>query len=232
MSSRASVTLMLLLAAGVSAAPPFPACCAYGGSGAAVALGSGVLNAFAPPAGNGPPSGPGYAAPMAIGVSPTRQFSTILFAAASGPDDSHAGWIVTSNATNDVIFIFANVSESGPRCTAGVGPRGSYVTDYALCGGAGGSFPDHLRDFQLTAATRVGVFAQASGATTLSFADEQACAPLALLGSNAPFGTGAFSINIESGVAAEPPAAWSAPPSYCVWETPAEAALVESMRKA
>ena len=228
--SRASA-LLLLASTAASAAPPFPACCAYGGSGAAVALGAGVLNAFSPENG-GPPTGPGYAAPMAIGISPTRLFSTILFAAASGPDDSRAGWIVTSNATNDVIFLFSNVSESGPRCSAGVGPRGSFVTDYKLCGGAGGLFPQPLRDFQLTAATRVGVFAQASGATTLSFADETACAPLSLLGNNAPFGTGAFSINIESGVAAEPPASWSGPPAYCVWSTPADAALVESMRKA
>jgi hypothetical protein len=169
---------------------------------------------------------------MAIGVSPTRLFSTILFAAASGPDDSRAGWIVTSNSTNDVIFIFANISEAGPRCTAGVGPRGSFVTDYKLCGGAGGLFPQALRDYQLTPVTRVGVFAQASGATTLAFADEQACAPLSLLGSRAPFGTGAFSIDIESGVAAEPPATWSAPPAYCTWATPAEAQLAESMRKA
>ena len=73
-----------------SAATPFPACCAYGGSGGVVALGTGVLNAFSSPSGSAP-SGPGYYAPMAVGVSPTHLFTTILFAAASGPDDSRAG---------------------------------------------------------------------------------------------------------------------------------------------
>ena len=224
--------MLASLALAAASAAPFPACCAYAGAGGAVALGAGVLNAFSSPAGS-PPSGPSYSAPMAVGVSPTHLFTTILFAAESGPDDSRAGWIVTSNATNDVIFVFANISTSGPVCSAGVGPRGSFVPEYRLCAG-GALFPTALRDFQLTPATRVGVFAQASGATTLSVADELACAPLAMQGASSPFGTGAFSINFEGGVASEPPTTWSAPPAYCAghWSSPAEAELAESMRKA
>ena len=230
---RSALTGLLVLAAAAGAAP-FAPCCAYGGSGGAVALGTGVLNAFAPTGSSGsPPSGPGYAAPMAVGISPTRLFSTVLFAAASGPDDSAAGWIVTSNATADVIYVFANVSAAGPRCSAGVGPRGSYSADYRLCGG-GDTFPRLVRDFALTPAVRVGVFAQDNNATTISLADESACAPLSILGGQSPFGTGAWSAAFESGVAAEPPVTWSAPPAYCEghWETPGAGGIVESMRKA
>jgi len=227
--------LPLLAGLAASSAAPFPACCAYGGAGGAVALGVGVLNAFAPLApGNGPPSGPSYAAPMAIGVSPSRLFTSILFAAASGPDDAQAGWIITSNETNDVIFVFSNVSASGPRCSAGVGPRGSFVGNYRLCSGPGGLFPHALRDFRLTPATRVGLFTQDKNVSTVAFADERACTPVSIVGTDSPFGTGAFSVDFESGVAAEPPAAWSGPPSWCDghWATPGARDVVESLRKA
>ena len=196
----------------------FTSCCAYGGEGSAVALGAGVLDPFPPQSNGAPPSGPAYAAPMAVGVSTTRSFATILFAAASGPEDARAGWIITSNATHDVIFVFANVSAT-PTCTAGVGARGSMVGAYKLCGGAGGTFDTYVRDFLLTPATRVSVFEQASAGgavtSTVAFADADACAPVSLLGSSSPFGTGSYSINFESGVAAEPPASWSQPPSWC-----------------
>jgi hypothetical protein len=121
----------------LTARAAFSPCCAYNGEGAALLLGSGVLNAFPPASGSNEPTGPSYAAPMAIGVSPAKSFSTVLFAAASGPEDSRAGWIVTSNATNDVIFVWSNVSTSGPVCNAGVGARGSMVSEYALCAGSG-----------------------------------------------------------------------------------------------
>ena len=224
--------LPLAAAAAAAASSPFPNCCAYGGSGGVVALGAGVLNAFSPD-GSGAPAGPTYAAPMAIGVSPSRLFSTILFAAASGPDDAQAGWIVTSNSTNDVLFAFSNASAAGPLCSAGVGPRGSFVADYRLCSGEGTLFPNAARDYQLTPTTRVGVFAQANNATTLGFADERACAPVSLIGASSPLGTGAFMINFESGGAAEPPAAWSAPPAYCDghWTTPEAPRIAESLRK-
>jgi hypothetical protein len=219
--SMLALLALLPVAAAVAAPPAFPACCAYGGSGSAVLLGAGVLNAFSPPRGtSGPPAGPNYAAPMAVGVSAEHSFTTILFAAASGPEDAKAGWTVTSNATNDVIFVYSNVSATeGPTCSAGVAPRGAMVGTYALCGGAGGLFPQHVRDYQLTPATRVGVFQQTTAggevSSTLALADAEACAPVSLMGSYSPFGTGAFSIQFESGVAAEPPQTWSQPPSWC-----------------
>jgi hypothetical protein len=205
--------LIAVLAVLPTALAAFAPCCAFGGSGGAVLLGAGVLDAFSPaPGTNGPPTGPAYAAPMAVGVSPSRSFATILFAAASGPEDARAGWIVTSNATNDVIFIFSNVS-STPTCSAGVGPRGSMAAEYSLCAGSG-LFPDFLRDYRL-ASLSVGVFVQPNNSTTISVADADACVPVSLLGATSPFGTGAWSIGVESGVAAEPPATWSAPPSWC-----------------
>jgi hypothetical protein len=199
----------------------FAPCCAYGGSGGGVAFGSGVLNAFAPPP-NSPsnnPLGPSYSAPMALGISTSKSFSTILFAAASGPEDARAGWIVTSNATNDVIYVFANVSSTGPTCAAGVAPRGEMVSAYRFCGGRGGLFKNYVSDYLLTPATRVGVFNNAGPpsfpVTTMTFADEKACAPTTLIGAESPFGTGAFSIAFQSGVAEEPPSTWSQPPSWC-----------------
>ena len=223
----------LALAASAASSAPFPPCCAYGGSGAAVVLGAGVLNAFSPAAGDNAPAGPNAASSMAIGVSPSHLFTAILFAAASGPDDAQAGWIVTSNQTHDVLFTFTNASEAGPRCTAGVAPRGAFVADYRLCGGPGSLFPIAARDYLLTPTTRVGVFAQANEGTTLGFADESACAPVSLIGASSPLGTGAFSMNFESGVPAEPPLTGSAPPSYCKWSwmSPEAGDIAESLRK-
>ena len=210
-----------LAAAASAAPPPFPACCAYGGSGSVTAFGTGVLNAFAPAADDASraPTGPADAAPMAVGVSTSRSFSAVLFAAATGPEDARAGWIVSTNSTNDVLYVFANVSASGPTCSVGVTPRGAMMGAFAFCGGAGGAFATLARSFQLTPATAVGVFEKvdASGAATATaaFADAAACAPVSLTGASSPFGTGAFSVNFESGSAAEPPAAWAQPPSWC-----------------
>lgn len=201
------------IAAVAASAPSFPPCCAYGGSGSAVALGAGVLDAFPPNSHGGPPTGPAYAAPMAVGVSPTNLFSTVLFAAASSPEDSRAGWIVKSNATNDMIFAFTNVTGT-PICSSGVGPRGSYLKNYALCAGSG-IFDEFDRDFLLTPSTRIGVFSQSTAAgSTMSFAQET-CAPVALIGAESPLGAGAFAVNFESGFATEPPVSWSSPPSWC-----------------
>ena len=154
-------TSLSLLLAGLSTSAAFEPCCAYGGSGDAVLLGAGVLNAFAPPPGSTSPAGPSYAAPMAVGVSGAGRFkfSTVLFGARTGPEDAVAGWIVTSNATNDVIFVFSNASSTGPQCSAGVGPLGSMVPEYALCAGSG-LFPRAVSDYKL-AGLAVGVFAQA-----------------------------------------------------------------------
>lgn len=213
---------LLALAAANPAAPHFPPCCAYGGDGGAVALGVGTLNAFPPPR-NSPnnfPTGPAYAAPMAVGISPSKLFASILFAAASGPEDAAAGWIVTSNATNDVIYVFANVSAAGPSCAAGVAPRGAMVSTYRFCGGPGGLFSSFASSYMLTPSTRVGVF-QSGGSggspvtSSMAFADPAACAPTSLVGASSPFGTGAFSVSFQSGVASEPPASWSQPPSWC-----------------
>jgi hypothetical protein len=212
----------LVLASASLASAVFPTCCAYGGTGTAVALGTGVLNAFSPPP-DSPvhyPLGPSYAAPMALGMSTANSFSAVLFGAASGPEDARAGWINTSNRTNDVIFVFANVSSSGPLCVAGVAPRGDMVPSYRLCGGNGGLFNRFVSDYLLTPSTHVGVFNNAgaspySPVTSMSFADENACAPTALIGSESPFGTGSFSISFQSGGAHEPPASWSQPPSWC-----------------
>jgi hypothetical protein len=207
------VVLALVLPA-LAAAAPFPACCAYGGKGAAVVLGAGSLNAFPPAPGGVAPSGPVYAAPMAVGVSPSRSFSAILFGAETGPEDAAAGWIVTSNKTHDVIFVFANMTAGAPTCQAGVAPRGTMVGEYALCAGSG-LFPTFDHAFSL-ATLAVGAFTQTAKSTTMSFGgDATECAPVSLLGNYSPFGTGSWSINFESGEAVEPPASWSAPPSYC-----------------
>ena len=149
----------LILASGLALSAAFAPCCAYNGGGDAVLLGAGVLNAFPPAAGSRQPNGPSYAAPMAVGVSKAGSFATVLFAAASGPEDAVAGWILTSNATNDVIFTFTNAS-STPQCAAGVGPLGSMVRDYALCAGSG-LFPTDDHDYKL-AGLLVGVFSDAA----------------------------------------------------------------------
>jgi hypothetical protein len=231
-----------LLVVGLPLASAFAPCCAYNGDGSVVLLGAGVLNAFSPPRSSNVPLGPAYAAPMALGVSTAGSFATVLFAAQTGPEDAVAGWIVTSNATNDVIFTFTNITGT-PQCTGGVAPRGSMVPDYGMCAGSG-TFPKHSNDYKVAGLT-VGVFEQSQGTTSewrvpasslsvlhaprpfntdthpsfptraVSFADEKACVPLAMLGSTAPFGTGAYSVNVESGVGAAPPQSWSAPPSWC-----------------
>ena len=89
---------LALLTTTAAAADTFPPCCAFNGDGSVLALGSGVLNAFPPVSGSSVPTGPSYAAPMAIGVSALKSFTTVLFAAASGPEDAHAGWIVSESS--------------------------------------------------------------------------------------------------------------------------------------
>ncbi len=74
-----------------------------------------------------------------------------------------------------MIFVFANMTGT-PVCSAGVGPRGSMVGEYALCAGSG-LFPNYDHSYSL-AGLQMGVFAQGlQGATTLRFADPKACAP-------------------------------------------------------
>ena len=153
------IAAALLAAASLPLAAAFSPCCAYNGEGDAVLLGSGVLNAYAPASGSRAPAGPAYAAPMAVGVSGAHQFTTILFGARTGPEDAVAGWVVTSNATNDVVFAFSNVTGT-PQCAAGVGPRGTMVPQYALCGGSG-LFPQHDHDYAVVGLA-VGVFVQHS----------------------------------------------------------------------
>lgn len=208
-------SIAALIGASTTSSAPFPSCCAYGGTaGGVVALGAGVLNMFSPASGDKNPSGPSYASGMAIGVSPSNEFAAVLFGAKSGPDDCVAGWTVTSNATNDILYVFSNVDNT-PVCKSDVAPRGSFTPSYKFCAGADGMFPNFSRDYQLTPATRVGVFATLNNGTSVGFADETACALTNFIGVSSPFGTGAFSIEFESGVPAEPPASWAAPPSYC-----------------
>ena len=200
--------------AAASTGAPFPACCAYGGTGAVVALGAGVLNAFAPSSSDKNPSGPSYASSMAVGVSPTNEFATVLFGAESGPNDCAAGWTVTSNSTADTLFVFSNIDNT-PTCKSTTAPRGTFTASYKFCSTADGMFPNFSRDYSLTPSTRVGVFATPNNGTSVGFADETACALAGFIGVSSPFGTGAFSINFESGVSAEPPASWAAPPTFC-----------------
>lgn len=165
---------ILVLASGAALSSAFAPCCAYNGEGDAVLLGAGVLNAFPPVAGSKQPTGPSYAAPMAVGVSKAGNFAAVLFAAASGPEDAVAGWIITSNATNDVIFTFTNAS-STPACAAGVGPLGSMAWDYALCAGSG-LFPTHDHDYKL-AGLAVGVFSDANADSPSSSSASRAAVP-------------------------------------------------------
>ena len=166
------IAAALLAAASLPLAAAFGPCCAFNGQGDAVLLGTGVLNAFAPASGSREPTGPAYAAPMAVGVSGAHQFTTILFGARTGPEDAVAGWVVTSNATNDVIFMFSNVTGT-PQCAAGVGPKGSMVPEYGLCGGSG-LFPQHDHDYKV-AGLAVGVFVQQSQSGGASSACAEGC---------------------------------------------------------
>ena len=104
-------------------------------------------------------------------------------------------------------------------CVAGVSPRGQMMGEYRFCGGPSGVFNTYKSDYMLTPSTRIGVF-ESGGVnsypvTAMAFADEKACAPTSLTGSSSPFGTGAFSISFQSGVASEPPTTWSQHPSWC-----------------
>ena len=220
--------LRLLLASSLAPAlAAFAPCCAYGGEGSAVALGMGVFDAFPPPRGSpsgAAPTGAPYSGPLAIGISASGSFApfaTVLFAARSGPEDSVAGWIVTSNATNDVLYAWSNAAaDVPPTCVAGVGPRGAFISEYSMCAGSG-IFSRLDREYSLAPNVPMGVFAQASNASTLTFAGGAAgCTPTTLLGSSSPLGTGAYSIAFESGVPEAPPSTWSAPPSWCAgkWE--------------
>lgn len=229
--ARALVSALAVTAAAAAsggapaaAAPPSPApCCAYGGTGAAIALGVG---SFAFP---GAKAGAPTLTTLAIGTSGSAvaaggvPFVAVVLGAKTGPEDAVAGWSVSQpNASGQLIRAYARDGGDGtPVCIQSFAPASTpAVPGFDLCGGAGGAgnaplFPEPARAYAL-AGVNAGVFFQPPSGATLSLLTGAAtCDVLGLAVPSSPFGTGAWTAAFESGQPASPPEAWAEFPSWC-----------------
>jgi hypothetical protein len=197
----------------VASAEPVPGC-AFGGQGAALALGMGT---FPIPDAN---SGKNVAVvlPMAAvssGGETAEPWVMVLVAPQSGPDNSLAGWLITQNATSQTLTFWSNFTGAAPAChSASVQLPDAYTPGFSMCGGdlPSALFPVVARNYTL-AGLEVGVYAQAPSGAELSMTSAPAFALVSLFVAESPLGTGAFSISFESGVPAAP--AWGKAPAWC-----------------
>lgn len=185
-------------------------CCAYGGSGAALALGSGILST----------SGMPELTPFALaasGSAAAQRFVTIMTAAKSGPDDSVTGWIVTQNDTAQTMTFWDTPSRT---ChTTSVLLPDTFVPGFDLCGGSGSAaaplFPATSRNFTMGGTPATVFWQPSTGATLTLLSGAQSCDIMSISAPMSPLGTGAFEATFETGVPGAPEA-WAQPPSWCV----------------
>jgi hypothetical protein len=158
-------------AAALAVAPPppptyTPPCCAYGGTGAALGLGSGVYSFPGP---NGEPTPP-ILVPFAVSASGSETLTpwvVVLVAAQTGPEDAVVGWHISQNATAQTLSFWTNPPGGTPACeVTSVALPDAFTPGFSLCGGATPSslFPGLLRNYTLAAET-VSVYAQSTGAS-------------------------------------------------------------------
>lgn len=192
-------------------------CCAYGGSGAATAVGVG---AFLFPTAKTPVN-----TVVAVGISGNASalpFATVLVGASTGPDDAQAGWSIAANATGQVLTMYLRDDGSGsPVCATEFIPAGAPggVPGFDCCGGEvpgrAPLFPNPGNAFTV-GGLAAGVFEQPpSGAALSLLTGADSCDVLALQVPGSPLNTGAMTVAFERGQPTAPPASWAQPPSWC-----------------
>jgi hypothetical protein len=213
--------MSILTAAAAAAAS---GCCAWNGNGAAILVG---LGSFTFPgqceSGSGTPAGSSFA-PFQMGFSgPSKApFVSVLVAPATGVEDSIAGWTVLPNATTggQTLVAWTNFDGQTPQCFRGYTEPGEvFVPGYSLCPGAasGSAFPFANVSYNIQGAGAVTTFLQdAAGErgriSVFGAASGGMCSPVGVQSPNNPFGTGAFTIDVQDGAPAVP--TWGLP-SWC-----------------
>ena len=197
------------------------ACCAYGGIGAATASGMGTI-ALPFWANNASTVEPFT---LAASGNTDNPFVAVVIKPNPGIEESLAGWYIKSDGQNQVMYRWFNYDHDGnwpsatPTCTKDIAYAGQYTAGYSLCSGdlRGALFPVFAMQYQLGAVV-ANAFAtvesnSTSGAAHMSFTDgKYGCAPIALIMSAIPLGSGAASVTFLEGASAAPQ--WL-PPSYC-----------------
>ena len=195
----------------VAAATAQSGCRAFGGDGAATLRGAGTL--VVPPNMTTATN-----ADLAVGMSgpaASQPFAAILIGpfsdAAPSPATSHAGWIVSGNATGQTLhFWYPGVCE-----TTSVAYPQFFAPAFSFGGGNATTFPFWSRTF-VYGAEDIQLYVQDAhdGATEARFVGAT-CVPTSIRGEMVPFGTGAWAVVFEEGAAVAPPATWGVPPAAC-----------------
>jgi hypothetical protein len=186
-----------------------PACCAYGGNGAAVIDGMAVLDI-----------NDGFGSrviPMTLAGDPTSS-SVAVLVNASTPEEAVAGWIITQNSTMQLMTLwYNNTVGNTPVCGQGTAPLDDgFVPGFAMCPGAPKSlFPTFGDSFSI-GTVAVNTFTRPSGGVMANFlTSDEDCALVSLM-AGTPLNNGAFAFNAEFGQAvARVPNNMFALPSFC-----------------
>jgi len=136
---------------------------------------------------------------------------------ATDPDDAAFGWFITAAGAGGAQTLHA-YARAARFCSAAPLPPAQRIPGFALCPGLPASlFPSFGAAYPLGGSAVVAnAYYQApsgSRASFLSAAD--GCAPVSLLSAGTPFDVGAWSLDVEAGSAAPPPARYFQMPSYC-----------------
>jgi hypothetical protein len=187
-----------------------PACCAYGGNGAAIIDGMGMLDIN---------DGRGTRlTPITLAGDPTSA-AVVVLVNASTPEDAVAGWIITQNSTMQLMTLWYNNNEAGaPYCSQGTAPLDAgFVPGFAMCPGTPkGVFPIFGDSYSI-GTVAVNTFTQPSGGVLANFlTSEEDCALVSLMSGCPLNNNGAFAFNAEFGQAvARVPDKMFALPSFC-----------------
>ena len=201
--------LLLLLLALPAAASSAVGCC-IGTAGGAVLSGGGSISL----------SGEPGLTSVSIGASPASSFVAILIgvsAAASpsaGPNNAVAGWIIASAANGSQVITTwsGNSGGAAPQCERSSAPAGTFVSNFALCTGAGALWETSTQTYSI-GATPVNVWAQRTNQSYLGVTDS--CSPVGLSGAASPLQQGSFTFVFTDTSTSAPPDSWALAPTAC-----------------
>ena len=153
---------------------------------------------------------------LVIGAAPQ---GVAVLINSTDPDSAAFGWFITGDQTTQTLHAYAPASP-GVAAVCVVSPLSGdvFVPGFSMCPGAPNSlFPIYGASYGLGgSAVMVNVYAQPPSGSRANFLPATAgCAPVSILSVNSPFGTGAWSVEIEQGSAQPPPARYFSMPSYC-----------------
>jgi len=209
-SRLAAVALSaLLLPALASRAAAPPACCLFGGSGAATMLADGVLAL---------PNAEAALTTVALGAGTAaggEAFIAVLVGTQAGPEESVGGWIIAENATAQIFTVWHG-PPSSPTCSRqSVALPGRFTPSVSLCVGSPDSaFPDFVGAYKMGSVGASWFGVNTSSSSVFAVTDAE-CAPVAVMGPATPFNTGAYSLTMQSGGPEPAPAAWGEAPAAC-----------------